>query len=140
MTKHILYAYVDGADLDDVAATLEERLNAFVASRQWIAGAVSVVNQRQDDESSAEAGDLPLWDSGLNLELPDQGAEPPGWFTDVKAIVEFLPILHRECGGREFVVGIGDTETGIAEDLYFVSTDPPDLKELRDIIDGHGKC
>jgi hypothetical protein len=133
MPRHTLYAYVDGADLGGVAEMLDARFAEFVASRNWVAGSASVVNQRHGEETCTQPGDLPVWDLGLNLSLPDPDAEPPGWFTDVEAVAQFLGALHRECG-RDFIIGIADTETGITEDLYDVSTDSPDLGRLRAII------
>jgi hypothetical protein len=133
MPKHTLYAYVDGADLEDVATQLEARFTEFVASRQWIAGVASVINQRHGRDTCTQPGDLPLWDLGLTLQLPDPGTEPPGWFTDVEAVALFLGTLHCECG-RDFIVGIADTKTGITDDLFAVSTDSPDLGRLRAII------
>ena len=133
MPQHTLYAYVDGADLDDVAETLETRFVEFVASRHWIAGEASVVNERYGEETCTQPGDLPLWDLGLNLELPDPGTEPPGWFGDVEAVAQFLGTLHRECG-RDFIIGIANTETSITDDLFGVSTALPDLATLRAII------
>jgi hypothetical protein len=70
---------------------------------------------------------------GLNLQLPDPGTEPRGWFADIEAIALFLGRLHRECG-RDFIIGIADNETGITDDLYDVSTDSPDLGRLRAVV------
>ena len=70
MPRHILYAYVDGADLDGIANVLDSRFADFVAGRAWIAGHASVVYQNHGDETCSRPGDLPLWDLGLNLELP----------------------------------------------------------------------
>ena len=133
MPRHTLYAYVDGADLEDVAAMLEARFTEFVAGRQWIAGSASVINQRHGEETCTRPGDLPLWDLGLTLHLPDAGAESPGLFADVEAVAQFLGTLHRECG-RDFIIGIADTKAGITDDLFTVSTDSPDLGRLRAII------
>jgi len=133
MPRHTLYAYVDGADLDDVADMLDARFAEFVASRHWVAGRASVVNQRHGAEAGTRPGDLPLWELGLNLELPDPDAEPSGWFVDVEAVALFLGALHRECG-RDFIIGIADAESGITEDLFDVSTDSPDLSRLRAIV------
>ena len=133
MPRHTLYAYVDGADLEAVADTLDARFAEFVACRHWVAGRASVVNQRHGEETCTQPGDLPLWDLGLNLELPAPGAESPGWFADVEAVAQFLGTLHRECG-RDFIIGIADGETGITDDLFNVSTDSPDLGKLRAII------
>jgi len=41
--------------------------------------------------------------------------------------------LHREYG-RDFFIGIGNAETGITDDLFYVSTASPDLARLRAII------
>ena len=131
MSRHTLYAYVDGADLEDVAESLQARFAQFVSSRRWIAGHASVVNRRHGAETCTQPGDLPLWDLGLNLELPASGAET--WFVDVEAVTRFLGTLHSE-SGRSFVIGIADTKTGVADDLFDVSTDSPDLGKLRAII------
>ncbi|MGZ4963024.1 MAG: hypothetical protein ACXWKG_11495 [Limisphaerales bacterium] len=133
MPRHTLYAYVNGANLDDVAASLEARFIEFVSRRRWVTGRMSVVNQRHDDETCTQPGDLPLWDLGLNLELPDPDTEPPGWFEEVEAVATFLGKLRRDCG-RDFVVGIADSKTGVTEDLFTVSTDSPDLRRLQTII------
>lgn len=133
MPRHTLYAYVDGADLEDVAGILDARFEQFVSSRSWVAGRASVVNQRHGGETCTQPGDLPLWDLGLNLELPDPDTEPPGWFADVEAVARFLGTLYREYG-RDFAIGIADAETHITEDLFYVTTDSPDLGELRAII------
>ena len=133
MPRHALYAYVDGADLDEVVAMLEARFTAFVASRQWVAGGASVINQRHGQDTCTQREDLPLWDLGITLELPDPGAERAGWFADVDAIAQLLGDLHRE-SGRDFIIGVAEIETGITDDLFTVSTDSPDLGRLRAII------
>ena len=133
MPRHTLYAYVDGADLEDVAELLDSRFAEFVASRDWVVGTPSVVNQRHGEETCTQPGDLPLWDLGLNLELPDPDTEPPGWFADVEAVAQFLGTLHREYG-RQFAIGIAEAETHITEDIFYVTTDSPDLAELRAIV------
>jgi len=124
---------VDGAGLEDIAALLETRFAELVGSRQWIAGKASVVNQLHGAETCTRPGDLPLWDLGLNLWLPDPSTEPSGWFADLEAVALFLGTLHREYG-RDFIIGIADNETGITEDLFHVSTDSPDLGRLRAVV------
>jgi hypothetical protein len=133
MARHTLYAYADGADLEGIAATLEARFEEFVASRNWIAGRAWVVNQRHGIESCTQPGDLEPWDLGLNLELPEPGKESPGWFSDIQATAEFLAKLHSEFG-RDFVIGIADAKTSVSEELFDVSTSPPDLLRLKAII------
>ena len=133
MSRHTLYAYVDGSDLAAVAATLEDQLNAFVDSREWTAGDTWVVNQRRGREACTRPEDLEPWDLGLNVRLPDPGLEKPGWFADIESVARFLGGLHRELG-RDFVIGIQDVQTGIAEDLFFISSPAPDLEELGRIM------
>jgi hypothetical protein len=124
---------VDGADLEEVADMLDERFAEFVASRDWIAGSAFVINQRHSEETRTQQGDLPPWDLGLNLELPDPDTEPPGWFADVEAVALFLGRLHRQ-SGRDFIIGIADSQTRTTEDLLVISTDSPDVGKLRAII------
>lgn len=130
MPRHVLYAYVDGCDIEDIADRLEPQFEEFVENREWVSGRASVVNQRHDHAPDMQPGDLPDWDLGLNLELPDPGTEPHGWFSDVEAVATFLGTLHRE-SGRDFIIGIADTKTGVTEDLFDVRTDWPDLDKLR---------
>jgi hypothetical protein len=85
------------------------------------------------DASCTQPDDTLAWDLGLNLRLPDPGMEPAGWFGDVEAIARFLGNLHREFG-RDFVVGIGDAQTGIAQDLYCIVDSSPDLEMLARVI------
>lgn len=132
MTKHTLYAYVEGADLHEIADSMQGCLDAFVKEGGWRVAAPLVVNQRGTEEGLRD-GDLPLWDLGLNLELPDVGGEPEGWFSDVERIARFMGCLHAQFE-RDFVIGIGNNASGIAEDLFTIESDAPDLAELRQII------
>ena len=133
MPRHTLYAYVDGADLAEVASALEQRLRAFVDSRKWTCGNAWVVNQRSGGETCSRPGDITLWDLGLNLELPDPGSEQPGWFAGVEAVARFLGQLQGDYG-RDFVIGIADARSGSSEDLFGISDTSPDLAKLRSII------
>ncbi|MFO1513260.1 MAG: hypothetical protein U1F83_10170 [Verrucomicrobiota bacterium] len=133
MPRHILYAYVDGADLEDVAEFLHACFAEFVASRDWIAGHASIVNQRHGRETCTQPENVPGWDLGVNLELPNPGVEPQGWFADIEAVARFLGKLHKKCN-RDFIVGIKDTQSRISDDLFVVSTDSPDIDKLRAII------
>lgn len=132
MQRHTLYAYVDGSDLEDVAAPIEERLVEFAASPGWISSRPTVVNQKTD-ASRSHPDDLPDWDLGINLALPDPGDEPVGWFGDIERLAGCLAKLHSAFD-REFVIGIADNITGVAEDLFFVESDAPDLSRLRSAI------
>jgi hypothetical protein len=135
MSRHTLFAYVDGSDLDDIANAMQGRLRAFVEGRRWVANnEVWVVNQRLEyDASCSKPEDIPSWDLGLNLLLPDPGVEPAGWFADVEAIARFLGTLHEEFG-RDFLIGITDNQTGIGEDLYSIDDSSPDVEKLAEII------
>lgn len=132
MSKHTLFAYVDGADLHDIADSVERRLDAFARGRDWRVAVPFVVNQRGTDDG-LRAGDLPPWHLGLNLSLPDVGDEPEGWFLDVERIARFMRRLHAHFE-RDFVIGIADNGTGVAEDLFTIESDLPDLARLRQVI------
>lgn len=132
MSRHTLYAYVDGADLSDVAEPIEQQLQLFVDGAQRSVLPPTVINQRAP-ESTTHAGDFPDWDLGLNLALPDRGAEGPDWFRDVEMIARHLGRLHARFR-RDFVIGICDNVTGLVEDLCFVESEIPDLRKLRDAI------
>jgi hypothetical protein len=54
-------------------------------------------------------------------------------FADVEAIARFFGNL-RGGFGLDFVVGISDAQTGIAEDLYCIADGSPDLKKLARVI------
>jgi hypothetical protein len=133
MARHILYAYVEGSDLHGISEGLEAEFTRLVSEANWICAKPWVVNQRRDEDPSLGPGDLPDWELGLNVELPDPGKEPSGWFGDVEKIAFFLGRLHARTA-RTFVVGIGDTARGISEDLYFVRDQHPDIATLRKII------
>ena len=134
MSRHVLYAYVDGSDLHDIESVLMDRLSSFIDSRSWVCADPKVVNQHGDpSDPSLGPEDLPDWDIGLNFTLPDPGAETPSWFTDIEETARFLGRLHVDTG-RDFIIGIGDTSTGISDDLFFVQSANPDLGKLRQII------
>ena len=92
---------------------------------------------QKTDVSGSHPDDLPDWDLGLNLTLPDTGDEPDGWFGDVERIAEYLAKLHSTFA-REFVIGIADNATGVTEDLFFVESNAPDLGRLRSAIGVRG--
>lgn len=136
MPRHTLYAYVDGCDLDAIAATLDARFQEFVDGRKWAFGQPVIVNQRHGPESCSQPDDLPLWDLGLNLPLPDPDTEQPGWFSDVECIAQFLGKLQAEFG-RDFIIGVAESEAGIAEDLFGIASEEPDLAKLRSVLGVH---
>jgi hypothetical protein len=123
-----LYAYVDGADLEGVAQVIERRLSSFIASREWISQP-DLVNQRNDPDPQDKPGDLPLWELGINMAIPQEG----DWFPDVEALIRELAVLRSEVG-RDFVVGIFDSESVVADDLFFVDSDNPSVETLREIV------
>lgn len=132
MPKHVLYAYVDGSDLHELEESLLSSFDDFVEGREWTLRGVKVVNQRHEEDETLSEGDLPAWDLGLNVNLPDVGHEPEGWFTDVEAIATWLGDLHVKTE-RDFIIGIFDTEYQTAEDLFYIDTARPDIDELREI-------
>lgn len=133
MPRHTLFAYVEGSDLQGIAEGLEAEFDRFVAQSIWTWGKPWVINQRRDDDPSLGPDDLPDWEVGLNMHLPDPGDEPAGWFADVEQIARFLGRLHAQTG-RDFILGIGDNGSGHSEDLFRVDSPQPDLGLLRRLI------
>lgn len=131
MSRHILYAYVDCADLEDISEPLLRRFHAFASEGLWVMHAPTVINRRED--AKTQGGDLPLWEMGVNVLLPDPGAEPIGWFGDIERIARFACGLNVEFQ-REFVLGIHNAVTRTSEDLFFINEAKPDLEALRRII------
>jgi hypothetical protein len=128
--KHTLYAYAEGNDLHDVADTLVAAFARLIAEGGWVCGQPWAVNQRREDDPSLGPEDLPDWEIGLNLTLPDSGAEPASWFGDVERIVAALERMHVETG-RDFVLGIGHEDRGISEDMAFIGERAVDRAWLR---------
>jgi hypothetical protein len=133
MARRTLYAYVEGSDLNEVADDIESRIVQFVRETQWRHATPRLVNQRRENDPTLGPDDFPDWELGLNVELPDAPNEPHGWFQDVETIASFLAGLHS-ITGRDFVIGIGDNECGMSEDLFFVDDAAPDLSLLRQIV------
>lgn len=132
MQQHVLYAYVDGSDLDDIVADLEEELLALTAASGWFFSRPIVVNQKSG-ESGSRPGDLPSWDLGINLALPDREQYHNDWFADVERLVACLTSLRSQFG-RDSIMGIADKTTGTAEDLFYVESETPDVGRLRSLL------
>lgn len=128
--KHTLYAYAEGNDLHDVADMLDAAFARLIAEGGWVCGKPWAVNQRRDDDPSLGPEDLPDWEIGLNLPLPDPGTETLGWFMDVERIVAALERMHVETG-RVFVLGICHEGRGISDDVAFIGERPVDRAWLR---------
>jgi hypothetical protein len=138
MVRRTLYAYVDGSDLHDVADSIEMALQAVVASTKWAVSRPRIVNQMHERDDSYGPSDLTDWDLGLNLDLPDPGAEPVGWFQDVEQVALVVgQVVTRT--GREFVIGISDGRTGATMDLFDVENSEPDLTKLRAAVDARSR-
>jgi hypothetical protein len=133
MALQTLYAYVDGSDLDEVAGEIEIALEALVVSAPWAFVRPRIVNQKHERDDSYRPEDLTDWDLGLNLDLPDPGAEPAGWLQDVEQVARVVSQVVARTG-REFVIGIGDNGTGVTEDLFYIENGEPDLARLRAIV------
>ena len=115
MPRHTLFAYVNGSDLDDIADALEARLRAFVEGRRWVAGEAWGVNQQAGDRRELHgARRHPLLGSGAQPALARMLLRCGG-------DCAFLGNLHGEFG-RDFVVGISEAQTGIAETCIALPT------------------
>jgi hypothetical protein len=129
---HTFYAFVDGFDLDGVATQIAGELERLVLEDGWHWREPAVVNERYARTPDLGPDDLPTWELGLTFPLPDPESRSD-WLADVERVALFLTDLHRQTG-RDFVLGIWDSERRISEDLFFVDSDGPDLEELRAIM------
>lgn len=125
MTKHILYAYVCGNQIDECAADLIDAFDDLVSTRTWINDGVILVDHTLDGTTDRQLG--------INISLPDPGKERAGWFSDIVAIAELLAQLSSRTH-REFAIGIFDTQSQISEDLHYIRSRDPDIDRLRAII------
>ena len=133
MPKHTLYAYVDGSDNEDIEDSIVVSINDFLLGRNWVCRNPVLVNQKHIDDPTLGRNDAPDWDLGINIDLPEAGDEPPGWFSDINAVAYFLGELHEQTN-RDFIIGIGDNETGISEDLFQIDSNKPDIDKLKNIV------
>ncbi len=129
MGRDTLYAYADGNDLSQVETQILDSLRVCIYERNWVGSRPRIVNQRHDGDETLGQDDLPDWDLGINLELPDPGAEPPDWFSNVEAVAQVCAST-----GHPFVIGVA-TQAGVAEDLFFVDSRKPDLVRLRAVLE-----
>ncbi len=122
--RHTLYVYALPCAVAVDEKAFIDSVSSFVASRNWLCPDIWVVNQTDED------GDQDL---GLNIVLPDAFKESLGWFSDIEAIVVLCVQLRHDflC---DFVVGIADSSTGVAEDIIEIDDDSPSLDYLRTFI------
>ncbi|RXK55640.1 hypothetical protein ESB00_07060 [Oleiharenicola lentus] len=119
------YIYADGSDLDDIAAVLRARIEAFIAP---YGGRVRVVDQRE--ERKEESADWPDWDLGVNFEFETLSD------TEKKDLLLFFQSLSAEFG-RDFIVG-GVLPSGQTEDLLSVAAGET-LDQAFDLLLTHEK-
>ncbi len=117
------YIYADGNDLDDIAAEVRSRIEAFVEPYR---GRVRVVDQRAEEVST----DLPDWDLGVNFEFES--------LTDAekKDLLLFFQFLSAEFD-RDFILG-GALPHGLSEDFVSVSA-TESLEPAIDLLTGNEK-
>ncbi len=128
MSRNILYAYVDGYDLEDVAAALEADITTFLKALAWPVGKAWLVSQR--DSEKVRSGDMPRWDLGINLELTETREEMIPHFAKVEDLAVFLR-SQSEKVGREFVLGISDTSTRDNWEFAFIGVEPVNIERIR---------
>lgn len=85
------------------------------------------------NQRSADGTPEVSWELGINLELPDPGQEPKDWFSD---IVEIAVTCNELCQAHQvqFVLGIADQLTGVADDLFGLDGGGIDVERLKAII------
>jgi len=111
--QETLYAYVEGADLADIAPVLHTQVAALLSSRRW-ACEVWLVDQQYEDDR-LKPGDLPYWDLGVNLAISPTDQE--GYQQDLVALYRGLAQVGGATG-RTFVLGLrGEDCVSTAERL-----------------------
>jgi hypothetical protein len=103
------YIYVDGYDLQDVAALIKQRLTEIASHFPEI----RVIDDRFDRTPDLRPEDLPVWNLGLNFDLGVAST------TYVPRLLESVRALSRE-SGRDFAVGYCDRVSKIDEDIGFI--------------------
>ncbi|MGI8981924.1 MAG: hypothetical protein ACR2FY_22050 [Pirellulaceae bacterium] len=118
-----VYLYVDGSDLEAIAAKLTAELKAVVPKQSR---RMRVINHRSERTPDLQPEDLPDWRLGLNIDRTDKlGA-------DLKRAVEGVVPLAKKYQ-REFVVGYFDTASGISEDVAFFKNATTAKRALADV-------
>ena len=128
MSRYVLFIYVDGYDLDDVAAAMESEISAFIEKRRWTYPRVWLVSQRE--LAAPRSGDFARWDLGVNVELPDEKSEVTHGFSDIEALAEFFRILSERVG-RDFIVGVSDTQSSDQWEFAFIDSSPVNFERIR---------
>jgi hypothetical protein len=91
MQRHALYAYVDGSDLEDVAAPIEERLLVLAAAPGWVTSRPTVVNQKANVSGGRKH--LQMTDETQRRLLTSIAALPrPTWYSIDRAISRDGPL------------------------------------------------
>ncbi len=126
--QNTLYAYLVDADFTRISERVVQRIEEFIENRTWVCPRVCGVDRMRALEDGS-----PEWNLGLNLDLPNPQDEPPGWFSDVEALVGVAVQLRREFQCN-VILEITDNRTGCAEDIMEIDCDLPDLNYLRRFI------
>lgn len=125
MTRPVLYVYLDGC-APSVAGRIAAELERAVSVSKWVLAAPAIVNEVGSCGATSGHRDLPPWDVGLELALPETGSEPCGWFRDVERFARMTgEVVSRT--GCYFVIGIAECDAAVWEDLFVVDTATPDI-------------
>lgn len=124
MTKHTLYAYAIGGELELLALGIETRINEFIESRLWNCPDVWAVFQQNTEKE---------WEIGINLSIPNPDQETSDWYLDVEAIVAFCGQLRNDFG-QDFIIGIVDNQSGCSEDIIAIDSKKPNYDYLYKFI------
>jgi len=133
MSRHALYAYVDGPCPAEVARALQLALEEFVARGKWRIVRPRIVHRIRGTNALESNGDLPDRELGLDLDLPEPFTEPGDWLDDVDLLAVGIGQIVGSTG-QAFVAGLRDDDTGVAEDLLVVE-DGADLAGLRELVE-----
>ena len=131
--RRVLYVYVEDRCEPSDASCIAAQLERAVSVSKWGLAAPEIVNEISSLGDQSGHRELPPWDVGLSLALPDAGCAPCGWFRDVERFARITGDIVSHTGHR-FVVGVAECDAGLWEDLFVIDTPTPDVVALAAVV------
>jgi hypothetical protein len=129
MGRRVLYVYLDESEPNGAGGRVAAELERAVSVSAWTLAAPAIVNDVGSRGDASRHRDLPPWDVGLTLALPESGCEPCEWFRDVERFARITgEVVSRT--GCHFVLGVAEYDAGLWQDLFVIDTPAPDVVVL----------
>jgi hypothetical protein len=122
---------VDGFAPLDLADSLRNRAQLFIASRQWSTTEVFYGDQAEDTEEGTDLG----WSFCFNLGLDHIRGSKGKWRDDIGALVGHLQEIFAETG-REILIEVRyRSKPWHSEHIAYVDDQTPDLDTICGMIE-----